>query len=121
MAGAGNNAPAGRKAGHFLCPLESCEEGELCPHAVHMAPRVEDGMEKDAPNAQAGRRQRMERCRHGQQRAENPLTAREVVVEAGELFGVSSTRFAPGVCVWGGDSSDPNMIGYSHSSRKTNQ
>ena len=51
MAGAENNACTGRKAGHSLCPLESCEEGELCPDAVHMALWVEDGMEGDALNA----------------------------------------------------------------------
>ena len=111
-------ARAGRKAGHSLCPLESCEEGELCPHAVHMALRVEDGMERDAPNARAGCRQRMEWRRHRQQRAEKPLVAREVVPEAGELLGVSSTRLAPG---GEENSSDPNMIGYSHSSHKINQ
>ena len=70
MAGAGNNARAGGRAGHSLCPLGSCKEDELCPHAVHMALRVKDGVERDAPNARAGGRQRMERHRHGQQRAE---------------------------------------------------
>ena len=45
---------AGGRAGHSLCPLGSCKEDELCPHAVHMALRVEDGMERDAPNARAG-------------------------------------------------------------------
>ena len=118
MASVGNNACTGRKVGHSFCPLESCEEGELCPHAVHMALWVEDGMDRDAPNAWAGCRQRVERHRHGQQRAENPLAATEVVLEAGKLLGVSSTRLAPG-----GEekSSDPNMIGYSHSSHKINQ
>ena len=60
----------------------------------------------------------MERPTHGQQRAENPLAATEVVPEAGELLGVSSTRLAPG---GEENSSDPNMIGYSHSSHKINQ
>ena len=78
----------------------------------------EDGMERDAPNARAGCRQRMERCRHGQQRAENPLMVTEVVAEAGELLGVSSTRLTPG---GEENSSDPNLIGYSHSSHKINQ
>ena len=118
MAGARNNARAGRRAGHSLCPLGSCKEGELCPHAVHMALRVEDGMKRDAPNTRAGCRQQMEQRRHGQKRAENPLAVTEVVPEAGELLGVSSTRLAPG-----GEekSSDANMIGYSHSSHKINQ
>ena len=42
----------------------------------------------------------------------------EVVPEAGELLGVSSTRLAPS-----GEekSNDPNMIGYSQSSHKSNQ
>ena len=66
MAGAGNNAPTGRKAGHSLCPLESYEEGELCLNAMHMALRVENGMEGDALNAWAGCRQGMDRGRHGQ-------------------------------------------------------
>ena len=65
MAGSRNNAHAGRKAGHSLCPLEICEEGELCLDAMHMALRVEDGMEGDAVNAQAGCCQQMERRRHG--------------------------------------------------------
>ena len=51
MAGTGNNACTGRRAGHSLCPLESCTEGELCPHAVHMALRMEDGVEADAPKS----------------------------------------------------------------------
>ena len=38
----------------------------------------------------------MERRTHGQQRAKNPLGARDVVLEAGELLGVSLTRLAPG-------------------------
>ena len=60
----------------------------------------------------------MEWRRHGQQRVEKPLAVREVVPEAGELLGVSSTRLAPG-----GEekSNDPNMIGYSQSSHKVNQ
>ena len=118
MAGAGNDVCAERKAGHSLCPLESYEEGELCLHAMHMALQVEDVMERDAPNARTGCFQWMEWHRHKQLRAENPLVAREVVPEAGELLGVSSTRLAPG-----GEekSSDPNMIGYSHSSHKINQ
>ena len=86
----------GRKAGHSLCLLESCEEGGFCLHAMHMALRVEDGMEGDALNARAGCCQRMEQCRHGQQWVENPLAVREGVPEAGELLGVSSTRLAPG-------------------------
>ena len=118
MAGSGNNEHAGRRAGHSLCPLGSCKEDELCPHAVHMALRVEDGMERDAPKARVGCCQRMERRRHRQQRPENPLAATEVVPEGGELLGVSSTGLAPG-----GEekSSDPNMIGYSHSSHKINE
>ena len=96
MASIGNNAHIGRRAGHSLCPLESCEEGELCPHAVHMALRKGDGIGGDALNAQAGCNQPMEQRGHGQQRAENPLAAREGVREAGELLGVSSTRFALG-------------------------
>ena len=118
MAGGGDNARAGRRVGHSLCPLGSCKEDELCPHAMHMALRVEDGLERDAPNARGGCRQQMERRRRGQQRAESPLAATEVVPEAGELLGVSSTRLAPG-----GEekSNDPNMIGYSQSSHKINQ
>ena len=83
-----------------------------------MALRVEDGLERDAPNAQGECRQRMERRRRRQQRAESPLAATEVVAEAGELLGVSSMRLAPG-----GEekSNDPNMIGYSQSSHKINQ
>ena len=77
-----------------------------------------DGMESDAPNARAGCRQCMEQRRHGQQRAENPLAAREVLPEAGELLGVSLTRLKPG---GEENSSDPNMIGYNHSSHKINQ
>ena len=118
MAGARNNVCARGRVGHSLCPLGSCKEDELCPHAMHMALRVEDGMERDALNARAGCRQRMERHRHGQQRAKNPLMATEVVPEAGELLGVSLTRLAPS-----GEekSSDPDMIGFSHSSYKINQ
>ena len=118
MAGAGNNAHDGRIATHSLCPLESCEEGELCLHTVHMALWVEDGMGGDAPNIWAGCHQRMERCRHEQQRAEKPLAARKGVPDAGELLGVSLTRLA-----LGGEenSSDPTMIGYNHSLHKTNQ
>ena len=118
MAGARNNACTGRKEGHYLCPLESCEEGELCPHAMHMALRVKDGLERDALSARAGCRQWMERHRHGQQRVENPLVVREGVPEAGELLGVSSTRLAPS---GEENSSDPTMIGYNHSLHKTNQ
>ena len=60
----------------------------------------------------------MERRRCGQQRVESPLAVTEVVLEAGELLGVSSTRLAPG-----GEekSNDSNMIGYSQSSHKINQ
>ena len=108
MAGAGNNAHTGRRAGHSLCPLESCEECKLCLHAVHMALRMGDGIGGDALNARGGYHQRMERCRHVQQRAENPLTVREGLPEAGELLGVSSTRLAPG---GEENSSDPTMIG----------
>ena len=46
-----------RRAGHFLCPLESYEEGQLCLHAVHMVLRVEDGMGRDALNARVVTRQ----------------------------------------------------------------
>ena len=42
------------ESGALLCRLESCEEGELCLHAVHMALQMEDGMGEDAPNARAG-------------------------------------------------------------------
>ena len=118
MAGAGNNTRAVGRAGHSLCPLGSCKEDELCPHAVHMALRVEDGVERDAPNARVGGRQWMEQRGHGQQRVENPLAATEVVPEAGELLGVSSTRLAPG---GEENSSDPNLIGCSQSSHKINQ
>ena len=65
MAEVGNNACTGRRAGHSLCPLGNCKEDELCPHAVHMALRVEDGMERDAPNARAACHQWMEQRRHG--------------------------------------------------------
>ena len=110
MAGARNNVHARRRARHSLCPLESCKEGEFCPHAVHMALRVEDGMEGDALNARAGCHQRIERRRH-------TLTVREGLPEAGELLGVSSTRLAPS----GKENfSDPTMIGYNHSSHKIN-
>ena len=51
MAGAGNDAHIGRRVGHSLCPLESCEEGELCPHAMHMAMQMGDGIGGDALNA----------------------------------------------------------------------
>ena len=54
MAGTGNNACTRRRAGHSLCPLKSCNVGELCPHAVHMALRMEDGVEADAPNSRGG-------------------------------------------------------------------
>ena len=47
MAGARINAHTRRRVGHSLCPLGTCEEGELCPHAVHMALRMEDGREGD--------------------------------------------------------------------------
>ena len=57
MAGARNNARTVGRAGHSLCRLGSWKGDELCPHAVHMALRVEDGMERDAPNARAGGRQ----------------------------------------------------------------
>ena len=107
MAGMGNNAHTGRRAGHSLCPLESCNEGELCPHAVHMALWMEDGVEADAPNSRGGCRQGMERREPAQQRTENPLAGRKGVPEAGELFGVSSTRLAPSVKE---NSSDPKMI-----------
>ena len=118
MVGVRNNAHAERKVGHSLCPLQSCKEDELCPHAMHMALQVEDGMERDAPNARTGGRQQTEQRRHRQQRVENPLVVTEVVLEAAKLLGVSSTRFAPG----GKEkSNDPNMIGYSQSSYKINQ
>ena len=118
MAGAENNARAGRRAGHFLCPLESCKEGELCPHAVHMALRMEDGIRRDALNARRGCRQRMERHEPGQQRVENPLATREGYRRLANRLGVSSTRLAPG---GEENSSDPAMIGYNHSSHKINQ
>ena len=64
---------------------------------MHMALRVEDGMEGDALNTRRGCRQRMEQHRHGQQRVENPLAVGGGgVLEAGELLGVSSTRLALG-------------------------
>ena len=40
-----------RREGHSLRPLGSHEEGELCLHAVHMALRMEDGIEGDVLNA----------------------------------------------------------------------
>ena len=98
MAGTGNDACTGRRAGHSLCPLESCNEGELCPHAVHMALRMEDGVEADDPNAWGGCRRGMERREAAQQRTENPLAGRKGVPEAGESFGVKE------------NSSDPKMI-----------
>ena len=117
MAGAGNNAHVlGGEAGHSLCPLESCEEGELCPHAVHMALRMEDGIGGDALNARAG-------C-HSADGA-----ARTQVAEGGEPpreGGRGCRRLAN--CLesrqrdshLGGEenSSDPTMIGYNHSSHK---
>ena len=118
MAGAGSNACTRRKAGHSLCPLESCKEGELCPPDVHMALRMEEGMEGDALNARMGCRQRMEWRRHRQQRAENTLAVREGMLKAGELLGISPTRLTPG---GEENSSDPTMIGYNHSLHKTNQ
>ena len=60
MAGIGNNARTGRRVGHSLCPLESCKDNELCPHAVHMALLVEDGIEVDTSNAREGCHQWME-------------------------------------------------------------
>ena len=117
MAAAGINARIGRKVGHSLRPLESCKEGELCPHTVHMALRVEDGMGGNAPNAWAGCHQRMEWCKHEQQRAEKPLIARKGVPDAGKLLGVSSTGLTPG---GEENSSDQTMIGYNHSLHKTN-
>ena len=72
-----------------------------------MALQVEDGVERDAPNVREGGRQQMERRRHGQQRAENPLVATEVVPEAGELLGTSSTRLTPG---GEENSNDPSLI-----------
>ena len=54
MAGVGIKASVGRGAEHSLCPLESCEEDELCLHAVHMALRMEDGIEADALNSWGG-------------------------------------------------------------------
>lgn len=95
-----------------MYPLESCKEGELCPHAVHMPLPVEDGIEEDTLNAVAGCHQQMEWRRHRQQTVENPFTIRKRVPEAGKLLGVSSTRLALG----GKDnSSDPTMIRYNHS------
>ena len=54
MAGTGNNGCVGRRAGHSLCSLESYEEGELYPHAVHMALQMEYGMGGDAPDGRPG-------------------------------------------------------------------
>ena len=62
MADTGNNVRTGRRARHSLCPLTSYNEGELCPHAVHMA-QWEDGEEADAQNSQGGCHQWMEQ--HG--------------------------------------------------------
>ena len=107
MAGMGNSARTGRRVGHSLCPLESCNEGELCPHAMHMALRMEDGVEADAPNSRGGCRRGMERREPAQQRTESPLVGRKGVPEAGESFGVSSTRLAPSMKE---NSSDPKMI-----------
>ena len=95
MAGTGNNACTRRRAGHSLCPLESCTEGELCPHAVHTALQMEDGIEADTPKSWGECRRGMERCEPAQQRTENPLVGRKGLPEAGESFGVSSTRLAP--------------------------
>ena len=107
MAGTGNNARTGRRARHSLCPLESCNEGELCLHAVHMALRMEDGVEADAPNSRGGSRRGMEQREPVQQRTEEPLAGKKGVPEAGESFGVSSMRLAPSVKE---NSSDPKMI-----------
>ena len=68
----GEQCATGKRAGHSLCPLESCNEGELCPHAVHMALRMEDGVEADAPNSRGGCRRGMEWREPAQQRTENP-------------------------------------------------
>ena len=57
MASAGINVRVGTGMGHALCPFESYEEVDLCPHAVYMALRMEDGKEVDVMNAWAGRRQ----------------------------------------------------------------
>ena len=118
MAGARSNAHSGRTAGHSLCLLESCEEGELCPHAVHVAQRMEDGIGGDALNVRRECHQRIEWYGNTQQRAENPLTAREGVPDDGKLLGVLSTKLAPG---GEENSGDPTMIGYNHSSCKINQ
>ena len=118
MAGARNNTHPRRRAGHSLSPLEICEEGELCLHAMHMVLWVEDGMEGDALNARAGCHQWMEPRKNRQQRAENPHATIKGVLEAGKLDGASSTRLAPG---GEENSGDPTMIGYNHSLHKTNQ
>ena len=85
---------------------------------MHMALRMEDGMEGDALNVQAGCRQRMEQCRLGGQREEKPLTMREGVPEASESFGVSSMTLTLGGKE---NSSDPIMIAYNQSPHKINQ
>ena len=118
MAGVGIDVHIGRRVGHDVCALGSCEEGELCPHAVHMELWMEDGREGDALNAWAGCRQWMEQCRPRQQRIKKALAIREGVLEAGDPLGVLSTRLA-----LGGEenSSDPTMIGYKQLLHKTNQ
>ena len=72
-----------------------------------IALQMEDGVEADAPNSRGGCRQGMERPEPAQQRMENPLAEKKGVLEAGESFGVSSTRLAPSVKE---NSSDPKMI-----------
>ena len=47
-----------------------------------------------------------------------PPAAREGVLEADELLGISSTRIAPG---GEENSSDPTMIGNNHAAHKINQ
>ena len=113
MAGTGNNACTGRRAEHSLCPLECYTEGELCPHAMHVALRMEDGVETDTnlfvvSEVTGGMSPRDGAWREpAQQRTENPLVGRKGLPEAGESFGVSSTRLAPSVKE---NSSDPKMI-----------
>ena len=55
MAGAGINERAEGKAGHALRPLDSCKEGEFCPHAVHLVLRMEDGTEGNVTKARTPR------------------------------------------------------------------
>ena len=42
MDSVGSDMHVGRRAGHALCPMGSYEEGDLCPHTVHIALWMED-------------------------------------------------------------------------------